>query len=461
MTGSVASMREIVARLRRVRVVVAAVGVAGLCAIAMGSVEAASVAASAPTARIDDQVNQADDDLASANKKVNAVKAELDKAQAKLEPAEKRLAQAQATLAQAQAQADQAQATLATAEAAVAAIKVEIAKIEAEIAELRKQIGALARVIYTSGGQYEELQILFDSDDPAEFAERLAAMRRVSQGNSRALDDLAAAQLRLDAKLAEGKRLEQAAEDLRDQAQQRAAQAQAALDRVAQAKQVVEQLVAEREAIVATADSERDKVRAQYDALRAEQARIAEVARKARAQELKKQKQQANSGSGSSGSSNSGSGNSGSGNSGSAGSSGASGTLSWPTPGYSAGGRTGPRVHPVYGYRSCHTGVDMGAPEGLPIRAAAGGKVVSVSSGGPYGNNTLISHGGGLSTMYAHQSRISVRYGQNVSRGQVIGYVGSTGFSTGPHLHFEVHVNGVPYEPMGWFGGSKYPVSCV
>ncbi|MEI8084222.1 MAG: M23 family metallopeptidase, partial [Actinomycetes bacterium] len=111
-------------------------------------------------------------------------------------------------------------------------------------------------------------------------------------------------------------------------------------------------------------------------------------------------------------------------------------------------------------YRSCHTGDDIGAPSGTPIRAAASGTVVSTDSGGAYGNNTLISHGGGLATMYAHQSRFAVRPGQKVTQGQIIGYVGSTGWSTGPHLHFEVHVNGIPYEPMGWFGDSRYPVVC-
>ncbi len=236
---------------------------------------------------------------------------------------------------------------------------------------------------------------------------------------------------------------------MRDEAQVRASQAQSALEAVEQAKRVVDELVAKRQEIVRSADSERDKVRAQYEALRAEQARIAEAARKEREREAKK-----NNGSGSSGSS-------GSGNSGGGSGPSSSGSLTWPTPGYSVGGRTGPRVHPVYGYRSCHTGDDIGAPAGTPIRAAAGGRVITVASGGPYGNHTLISHGGGLSTMYAHQSRVSVRYGQNVSKGQVIGYVGSTGFSTGPHLHFEVHVNGVPYEPMGWFGGSKYRVTCA
>ena len=101
-------------------------------------------------------------------------------------------------------------------------------------------------------------------------------------------------------------------------------------------------------------------------------------------------------------------------------------------PGRKAGGRTGPRIHPVYGYRSCHTGDDIGAPSGTPIKAAADGVVISIASGGPYGNHTLISHGGGLVTMYAHQSRFGVTQGQQVSRGQTIGYVGSTGYSTDP-----------------------------
>jgi murein DD-endopeptidase MepM/ murein hydrolase activator NlpD len=132
----------------------------------------------------------------------------------------------------------------------------------------------------------------------------------------------------------------------------------------------------------------------------------------------------------------------------------------WPIPGTDVGQGVGPRIHPVYGYRSCHTGVDMGAPAGTEIHATAAGVVVAVQSGGPYGNHTLISHGNGLFSMYAHQSRFGVTEGQAVSAGQVIGYVGSTGYATGPHLHFEIHVGAKPYNPMGWFGGSKTPVSC-
>jgi murein DD-endopeptidase MepM/ murein hydrolase activator NlpD len=118
------------------------------------------------------------------------------------------------------------------------------------------------------------------------------------------------------------------------------------------------------------------------------------------------------------------------------------------------------RVHPVYGYKSCHTGEDIRGTYGTPILAAADGKVILVTSGGPYGLHTVISHGGGISTMSAHQSRTAVRAGEVVRQGQVIGYVGSSGWVTGPHLHWEVHVNGVPYDPLGWFGSPRVPVPC-
>jgi murein DD-endopeptidase MepM/ murein hydrolase activator NlpD len=116
----------------------------------------------------------------------------------------------------------------------------------------------------------------------------------------------------------------------------------------------------------------------------------------------------------------------------------------------------------VYNYKSCHTGIDLSASSGTPILAARGGHVIWTNAdlSGPYGNNTLIDHGDGLSTFYAHQSSFNVNPGQRVRSGQVIGYVGTTGYSTGPHLHFEVHINGVPHDPMGWFGGgSKAPQS--
>ena len=112
---------------------------------------------------------------------------------------------------------------------------------------------------------------------------------------------------------------------------------------------------------------------------------------------------------------------------------------------------SGPVTSP-FGYRwgRLHAGIDIGAGYGTPIHAAAAGTVVLASWNGGYGNYTCVDHGGGLATCYAHQSSYAVSAGANVSQGQVIGYVGNTGHSFGPHLHFEVRINGSPVDPLGY-----------
>ena len=97
-----------------------------------------------------------------------------------------------------------------------------------------------------------------------------------------------------------------------------------------------------------------------------------------------------------------------------------------------------------------HEGIDLGAAYGSPIAAAAAGVVIYAGWESGYGNLVVIDHGGGLATAYGHQSRIAVSVGQSVSQGETIGYVGSTGHSTGPHLHFEVRVNGQAVDPLGY-----------
>jgi murein DD-endopeptidase MepM/ murein hydrolase activator NlpD len=111
----------------------------------------------------------------------------------------------------------------------------------------------------------------------------------------------------------------------------------------------------------------------------------------------------------------------------------------------------GYRTDPITGATGFHSGLDIGAPCGTPIKAAGTGVIISAGfNSGGYGNMTLINHGNGLSTLYGHQSSIIVSEGQSVTQGQVIGYVGSTGKSTGCHLHFEVRVNGTPVDPTGY-----------
>jgi murein DD-endopeptidase MepM/ murein hydrolase activator NlpD len=107
-------------------------------------------------------------------------------------------------------------------------------------------------------------------------------------------------------------------------------------------------------------------------------------------------------------------------------------------------------MHPILGYRRFHCGLDIGAGHGAPVRAAAGGEIFEAGFYRGYGKCIIILHGGGLSTLYGHLSAIRVRIGQRVKRGELIGWVGSTGLSTGPHLHFEVREDGVPKNPFRW-----------
>lgn len=128
----------------------------------------------------------------------------------------------------------------------------------------------------------------------------------------------------------------------------------------------------------------------------------------------------------------------------------------WPCEGYFSS-PYGHRIHPVYGTGRFHAGCDISAPTGTPIRAAAAGTVTTSGWMGGYGNSIEIDHGSGLTTLYAHCSELVVPVGTRVTKGQVVAKVGSTGVSTGPHLHYEVRIGGETTDPAPYLKEKEAP----
>lgn len=323
-----------------------------------------------------------------------------------------------------------------TARAELAVIRQRLRQLDAERTKLLVEIDyatarierseiLIARIVryqYQTGG-YAEMQVVLQAESPTDFVQRVMATQSVTEAESEVIDQLNADKAILIARQQQVEVAEEAIEVAESEAKAQVGRLRSLTQTARQAAERLRELESIRSRALEVARAERQDEIARLEQLEdAKQALEAQIA------------QSVSTGSGQ-----------------------ATGPLMWPLPGASAGQGVGWRTHPVYGYRSCHTGVDIGAPSGTPILAADDGVVVWTRSelSGPWGNNTLIDHGNGLSTFYPHQSSFNVSPGQRVSAGDVIGYVGATGYVTGPHLHFEVHINGVPYNPLGWFGGSR------
>jgi murein DD-endopeptidase MepM/ murein hydrolase activator NlpD len=366
------------------------------------------------------QVKELEDELLAASKVVQRATAELKRIEAQIPAAQRRLQTAQANLKAAFRRESAAETELRKINRAQVVVRVRISKAEDRVSELQLQVGQIARKLYQEG-PLAVIGILFQADSLGEFTGRLGAAQALARARGASVDELQIVRAGL---LADKAELEELFEKARIQEEKAAAARREAQDARAEAKAARDQLaklVSQRKAALDRAQKQRAAVKREYDKIIAEQRRIQALIRGEKNPGV------------------------------------FAGTLIWPTTGRISS-YPGPRRHPVYGYRSCHTGIDIAAPTGTPIKAAAAGRIVTARST-VYGLYAVVYHGSDTATMYAHMSRFAVTSGQ-VRQGQVIGYVGSTGYSTGPHLHFEVRIKGKAYQPLGWFGSAKKPITC-
>ena len=373
---------------------------------------------------INQQLSQASDDFVTASKAVNAAIAEFTAARQQLPKAQAAATAANKVLSHARSVHQKAVADAAEASANAAAAAAKVQSAQTHIVQTNDAIDALIRNVYAQG-PYSELAAILTATTPSEFAERLASLQSVARSQNATLAAYTVAKADLSLVKAQEDAAKLAAVQAKNQASAALRTANAAAQKATAAQRQVNALVAQRSHALKVAAAHKRSVAREYASLKAEQRRLRNLERRSHAYNGKP-----------------------------------SGALMWPIPGAELVQGVGPRIHPVYHYHSCHTGDDIRGAYGTAIHAAASGVVIFSVNHGAYGLHTIISHGGGIDTMYAHQSAVTVHVGQVVQQGDVIGYVGATGWVSGPHLHFEVHVNGVPYDPMGWFGGSKVPVSC-
>ncbi|HUH08856.1 MAG TPA: peptidoglycan DD-metalloendopeptidase family protein [Egibacteraceae bacterium] len=411
------------ARLRRA----ARAGVTLLCVAAM-LLPAAAGAATDPEAELDDVNQQLEDarrGLETVEGQLAVGLADLQQVDASLTVLDSELAVLSGELAAAEAGLEAAEASLAATTQKVVATQRRLDDARGRLADTRGLLSNRLRSTYKRGG-VGKLAFMVDFDDLNELTASMRYIQAALDSDREQIDRISGLEREV---LAEAAALAQ----IQDREIAERTRAQAERDRmdgiVAQRAEVRAQVAAEvqfRESLVAQIESDRASHQALVDSLEAESAQLEAELRRL-AEEAARRAAEANQpptapvvG---------------------------TGQLQWPAAGSVTSG-FGWRVHPIFETRRFHAGIDIGGGSGAPIYAAEDGVVVSAGTRGGYGNAVVIDHGGGLATLYAHQSRIAVSGGQSVARGQIIGYIGSTGYSTGPHLHFEVRVNGEPQNPL-------------
>jgi len=357
-----------------------------------------------------DRRQQLQDQIGEASAAEAAALAELQGIRDRKAVIDARVAELDTQVAAAEAKLAPLEAEAARITAIVDQLTAELAAAQAELDDAQRRFDASAAQLYRSARRGVAYDVVLVAR-PAKLVQQDKYLDRVSEDRQELVDKVTA--LRDDVK---EKREQIAAQKAKADAA--AAEAAAVRDQVAELRAEIEPARAEAASQEAAEDAALASIqanKAQYEAeLASLQAASDSISARLRA---------IGSGPGAPG-----------------------GCQARPVPGGISSG-FGPRFHPILHYTRTHTGADMSAGSGTPIHACRAGTVVIAGSQGGYGNAVVIDHGGGMATLYAHQSRLGVSPGQVVNAGDVIGYVGSTGMSTGPHLHFEVRLSGNPVDP--------------
>ncbi|HET7533381.1 MAG TPA: peptidoglycan DD-metalloendopeptidase family protein [Nocardioidaceae bacterium] len=388
--------------------------------------------------RVEGNISRTLKDLDQSSAELMAATRALEAAQAQLDAAQQHLAETRGELAVAVVLDRRMQKALDKAVSRLRDARRQLAQGRAEVAAQEDVLGQLAVQNYQQGDpSLVGLSMVLNSEDPTELSGQLNSVRNVLDKESVTLDRLDASRVLLEVK-----------EDEVEQAKREVAKKRREAAENLERKKVLEAQAEDAEKAVSTLVSARAEAhgaaaeakRADLESLRGlqqERDRISEVLA-ARAEEARRQAEAAAAAAAAQAS---------------AASRGSNGFLDYPVDTYITSSY-GMRLHPVYHRWTLHDGTDFGAPCGTPIRAAASGEVIAVYYNAGYGNRVIMDNGYhrgvGLGTAYNHLSSYSTYEGQKVKRGEVIGYVGNTGYSTGCHLHFMVFENGATVNPMNW-----------
>ena len=305
------------------------------------------------------------------------------------------------------------------------AVENDITLNERQLAEAQKRLEGREAVFYKRvrdiyiNGRLSYLDVVIGSKDFSDFANRLEVLKRIIDSDINLISEIKKERAQIEA---HKKKLEEDRAKLVE------------LEKAALAKQAeIEQKKAERNVVLQKAQNDRAVAMQAIEELNASSAQISAML---------KERQAARAAAAAAAAQSAGQGSSYTWVQG-------TGQLGWPV----SGEITSPygyRIHPIWGTTIYHSGIDIGVDEGTPVHAADSGVIVWSGWMGGYGYAVVIDHGNGLSTLYGHNSELAVDEGQSVSKGQVVAYAGSTGNSTGPHVHFEVRENGDPVDPMGY-----------